>query len=71
MFHLASVGKKQFMDDVRANPQAYADGSAGEWQVHSDGKEDTFYRLMLPQGVENCWSQVAPSALTTQGVRIF
>jgi flavin-dependent dehydrogenase len=33
MFHLAGVDKRAFLEGVRADPQTYADWSAGEWEI--------------------------------------
>jgi ribulose 1,5-bisphosphate synthetase/thiazole synthase len=47
MFHLAGVDKQAFMDEVRADPQTYADWSTGEWTVETDGKEDAMFSPFL------------------------
>jgi ribulose 1,5-bisphosphate synthetase/thiazole synthase len=47
MFHLAGVDKDAFLDGVRADPQTYADWSAGGWQVQTDGKEDGLFSPFL------------------------
>jgi hypothetical protein len=47
MFHLAGVDKAAFLDGVRADPQTYADWSAGEWQIETTGKEDALFSPFL------------------------
>ncbi|HET8980524.1 MAG TPA: FAD-dependent oxidoreductase [Solirubrobacteraceae bacterium] len=47
MFHLAGVDKRAFLDGVRADPQTYADWSAGEWSVQTSGKEDELFSPFL------------------------
>lgn len=47
MFHLAGVDKPLFMAGVRADPQTYKDWSSGEWEVETDGKEDTMFSPFL------------------------
>jgi FAD dependent oxidoreductase len=47
MFHLAGVDKRAFLDGVQADPQTYADWSAGEWTVETSGKEDELFSPFL------------------------
>jgi hypothetical protein len=47
MFHLSGVDKRAFLDGVRADPQTYADWSAGEWSVQTSGKEDELFSPFL------------------------
>ena len=47
MFHLSGVDKQAFLDGVRADPQTYADWSAGEWTVSTSGKEDDLFSPCL------------------------
>lgn len=47
MFHLSGVDKRAFLDGVRADPQTYADWSAGEWAVQTSGKEDEMFSPFL------------------------
>ncbi len=47
MFHLAGVDKTAFMAGVKADPQTYKDWSTGEWEVETDGKEDTMFSPFL------------------------
>jgi ribulose 1,5-bisphosphate synthetase/thiazole synthase len=47
MFHLAGVDRDAFLRGVRADPQTYADWSAGEWQTETDGKEDALFSPFL------------------------
>ncbi|SHG79620.1 FAD dependent oxidoreductase [Cognatiyoonia sediminum] len=66
MFHVAGVDKARFMDDVRENPQTYADWSTGEWTVETDGKEDEMFSPFLKKPFEVARDAgVIPSDLTT------
>lgn len=66
MFHLAGVDKARFMDDVRENPQTYADWSSGEWTVETDGKEDAMFSPFLKRPFEQARkSGIIPADLTT------
>ncbi len=47
MFHLSGVDKKEFMQEVKNNPQTYSDWSAGEWEVETSGKEDKMFSPFL------------------------
>ena len=51
MFHLAGVDKQAFLEGVRADPQTYADWSAGEWSVQTSGKEDASVLSVPAQAV--------------------
>ena len=66
MFHLAGVDPHAFLDGVRADPQTYADWSAGEWTVQTSGKEDAlfspFLRKPFAQAIED---GLIPAELTT------
>ena len=66
MFHVAGVDKTRFMEDVRANPQTYADWSTGEWTVETDGKEDEMFSPFLKRPFETARKAgVIPADLTT------
>jgi ribulose 1,5-bisphosphate synthetase/thiazole synthase len=52
IFHLAGVDKRAFLDGVAADPQTYADWSAGEWTVQTAGKEDGLYSPFLRKPFE-------------------
>jgi len=52
MFHCAGLDKAKFMEDVKANPQTYADWSTGEWSVETDGKEDKMFSPFLKRPFE-------------------
>lgn len=66
MFHLAGVDKARFMEDVKANPQTYADWSTGEWTVETDGKEDQMFSPFLKRPFEQARKAgVIPADLTT------
>ncbi|NNE95061.1 MAG: FAD-dependent oxidoreductase [Acidimicrobiales bacterium] len=48
MFHLAGVDKRRFLEGVAADPHTYADwGGNGEWNIETDGKEDSMYSPFL------------------------
>lgn len=47
IFHMSGVDKRAFLDGVRADPQTYGDWSAGEWAVHTSGKEDELFSPFL------------------------
>jgi hypothetical protein len=47
IFHLSGIDKRAFLDGVRADPQTYADWSAGEWTVQTTGKEDELFSPFL------------------------
>lgn len=66
MFHVAGVDKTRFMEEVRANPQTYADWSTGEWTVETDGKEDDMFSPFLKKPFETARKAgVIPADLTT------
>lgn len=68
MFHLAGVDKAAFMAGVRADPQTYRDWSSGEWEVETDGKEDTMYSPFLGKPFEQAIRDgVIPAHLNTIG----
>jgi hypothetical protein len=66
IFHLAGVDKAAFLAGVGADPQTYADWSAGEWTVETTGKEDglfsPFLRAPFARAIED---GVIPAHLTT------
>ena len=66
MFHCAGVDKQKFMDDVRDNPQTYADWSTGEWTVETDGKEDAMFSPFMKKPFEQARENgLIPADLTT------
>ena len=66
MFHLAGVDKTRFMEDVKENPQTYADWSSGEWTVETDGKEDAMFSPFMKKPFETARKAgVIPADLTT------
>ncbi|MEP1521733.1 FAD-dependent oxidoreductase [Ascidiaceihabitans sp.] len=68
MFHLAGVNKAKFMAGVKADPQTYRDWSTGEWQVETDGKEDTMFSPFLGKPFEQAIRDgVIPAHLNTIG----
>jgi hypothetical protein len=68
MFHLAGVARDAFLAGVRAEPQTYADWSAGEWQVQTDGKEDGLFSPFLRAPFARAIREgVMPAELSTIG----
>lgn len=68
MFHLAGVNKAKFMEGVKADPQTYRDWSTGEWEVETDGKEDTMFSPFLGKPFEQAIRDgVIPAHLNTIG----
>ncbi|SLN42425.1 putative FAD-binding dehydrogenase [Roseovarius albus] len=68
MFHVAGVDKKAFMEGVKANPQTYKDWSTGEWEVETDGKEDTMFSPFLAKPFAQAIQDgVIPAHLNTIG----
>ncbi len=68
MFHLAGVDKQAFLAGVRADPQTYADWSAGEWSVQTSGKEDDLFSPFLRKPFAHAIRDgVIPPQLTTIG----
>jgi ribulose 1,5-bisphosphate synthetase/thiazole synthase len=66
MFHLAGVDKQAFLAGVRADPQTYADWSAGEWSVQTTGKEDELFSPFLRKPFAHAIRDgVIPPHLTT------
>jgi hypothetical protein len=68
MFHLAGVDKAAFLAGVRDDPQTYADWSAGDWEIETDGKEDELFSPYLRKPFERAIRDgVLPATLTTLG----
>jgi hypothetical protein len=68
MFHLAGVDKAAFLAGVRDDPQTYADWSAGDWEIETDGKEDELFSPYLRKPFESAIRDgVLPANLTTLG----
>jgi hypothetical protein len=68
MFHLAGIDKAAFLAGVREDPQTYADWSAGDWQIETDGKEDELFSPYLRKPFERAVRDgVVPANLTTLG----
>jgi ribulose 1,5-bisphosphate synthetase/thiazole synthase len=66
MFHLSGVDKRAFLEGVRADPQTYADWSAGEWTVETAGKEDELFSPFLRKPFERAIEDgLIPADLTT------
>lgn len=48
MFSMSGVNKARFIEQVKADPQTYADwGGNGEWDIETDGKEDAMFSPFL------------------------
>lgn len=47
MFSMNGVDKKRFIEDIKANPQSYADWAGGEWTIETSGKEDQMFSPFL------------------------
>ena len=48
MFSMSGVNKTRFIEQVKADPQTYADwGGNGEWTIETDGKEDAMFSPFL------------------------
>jgi hypothetical protein len=48
MFSMSGVNKARFIEQVKADPQTYADwGGNGEWDIATDGKEDAMFSPFL------------------------
>lgn len=48
MFSMSGVNKTRFIEQVKADPQTYADwGGNGEWDIETDGKEDAMFSPFL------------------------
>jgi ribulose 1,5-bisphosphate synthetase/thiazole synthase len=43
MFSMTGVDKARFLDNVKADPQTYADWAGGEWSIETTGKEDKMF----------------------------
>ena len=68
IFHLSGVDKMEFLAGVRDDPQTYADWSAGDWEVHTDGKEDELFSPYLRKPFESAIRDgVVPGNLATLG----
>ena len=66
MFHVAGVDKAAFLAGVRADPQTYADWSAGDWEIETDGKEDALFSPFLRAPFARAIADgVMPADLTT------
>jgi ribulose 1,5-bisphosphate synthetase/thiazole synthase len=48
MFSMSGVNKARFIEQVKADPQTYADWAGnGEWDIETDGKEDAMFSPFL------------------------
>lgn len=68
MFHIAGVDKTKFIEGVKADPQTYASWSTGEWEVETDGKEDSMFSPFLAKPFAQAIRDgVIPAHLNTIG----
>ena len=52
MFSMTGVDKQRFIDNVKADPQTYADWAGGEWTIETTGKEDDMFSPFLRKPFE-------------------
>ena len=67
MFSMTGVNKRRFIEQVKADPQTYADWTGnGEWDYETTGKEDSlfspFLRKPFKQALE---AGIIPASLST------
>ncbi|MFT5573828.1 MAG: hypothetical protein ACI9FR_002764 [Cryomorphaceae bacterium] len=52
MFSMTGVDKQRFIQNVKADPQTYADWAGGEWTIETTGKEDDMFSPFLRKPFE-------------------
>lgn len=52
MFSMTGVDKQRFIQNVKADPQTYADWAGGEWKIETTGKEDDMFSPFLRKPFE-------------------
>jgi hypothetical protein len=52
MFHMSGVNKKEFVEEIKRDPQTYADWSDQNWQMTTSGKEDKMFSPFLRKPFE-------------------
>ncbi len=64
---MTGVNKKQFLDQVKADPQTYRDWVGnGEWSIETTGKEDNLFSPFLRKPFKQAVAAgVIPANLTT------
>lgn len=67
MFSMSGVDKRRFMDQVKADPQAYKDWVGnGEWSIETTGKEDELFSPFLRKPFKQAVAAgVIPASLST------
>jgi hypothetical protein len=67
MFSMSGVNKTRFIDQVKADPQTYADwGGNGEWDIETSGKEDAMFSPFLRKPFKKALeSGLLPASLST------
>ncbi|WP_404710059.1 FAD-dependent oxidoreductase [Sphingomonas sp. MMS24-J13] len=67
MFSMSGVNKTRFIEQVKADPQTYADwGGNGEWDIETDGKEDAMFSPFLRKPFKKALEEgLLPPTLST------
>lgn len=52
MFSMTGVDKQRFIQNVKSDPQTYADWAGGEWTIETTGKEDDMFSPFLRKPFE-------------------
>ena len=67
MFSMSGVNKTRFIEQVKADPQTYADwGGNGEWDIETDGKEDAMFSPFLRKPFKKAFEEgLLPPTLST------
>jgi ribulose 1,5-bisphosphate synthetase/thiazole synthase len=66
MFSMTGVDKQRFIQNVKADPQTYADWAGGEWTIETTGKEDDMFSPFLRKPFEQAMDAgLIPNNLNT------
>jgi ribulose 1,5-bisphosphate synthetase/thiazole synthase len=67
MFSMSGVNKQRFIEEIKADPQTYADWSGnGEWDYQTTGKEDSMFSPFLRKPFKQALAAgLIPSHLST------
>jgi hypothetical protein len=67
MFSMSGVNKQRFIEEIKADPQTYADWSGnGEWDYQTTGKEDSMFSPFLRKPFKQALAAgIIPSHLST------
>lgn len=66
MFSMTGVNKQRFIENVKADPQTYADWAGGEWTIETSGKEDEMFSPFLRKPFEKAMEAgLIPEGLNT------